>query len=280
MKIRFNYILFIFITAFLIGCSTVPITNRTQLSLLPQNMLLDMSLTNYNSFLEQNDPLPASNPKVKMTREVGDNIAGAVEEFMRRKGRSNELKNYGWEFNVVQKDQVNAWCMPGGKVVVYTGILPLTEDKSGLAVVMGHEIAHAIANHGNERMSQQLAITLGGLTLRYAMREEPEKTRQIFMTAYGVGSALGTLAYSRKHEYEADKLGMVFMALAGYHPKRAISFWKKMAEKGGPNPPEFISTHPSDENRVEALREYLPKAMKYYKSGNGNEGGNTIQIGQ
>lgn len=263
----------------LVGCSTVPITNRTQLSLLPENMMLDMSLTNYNSFLKENETLPSSNPKVKMTREVGHKIAGAVENFMRSEGRGKDLKNYSWEFNVVRNEQVNAWCMPGGKVVFYTGILPITQDRPGLAVVMGHEIAHAIAKHGNERMSQQLALTMGGLTLRYAMREKPEKTRQIFMTAYGVGSALGSLAYSRKHEYEADKIGMIFMAMAGYNPKRAVEFWKKMAQQGGGSPPEFLSTHPSDENRVQSLKEFLPEAMKYYKSGNGNDGGNSIHIG-
>ncbi|HAH57221.1 MAG TPA: peptidase M48, partial [Bacteroidales bacterium] len=175
------------------------------------------------------------------------------------------VKGYKWEFNLVESPEVNAWAMPGGKVVFYTGIMPLTKDEAGIAVVMGHEIAHAVVNHGGERMSQQLAIALGGVTLDVALQKEPELTRSIFNTVYGVGSQLGTLAYSRTHEYEADKLGMVFMAMAGYDPHRAISFWQEMAALGGQAPPEFLSTHPSNQNRIKEITNYIPKAMKYFR---------------
>jgi predicted Zn-dependent protease len=156
--------------------------------------------------------------------------------------------------------------MPGGKVVVYSGILPVTQDETGLAVVMGHEIAHAVARHGNERMSQELAVQLGGTAVAIAVDEKPEQTKNIFMAAYGVGSQLAyTLPYSRTHESEADQMGLIFMALAGYNPKEAIDFWQRMAKQSGQNPPEFLSTHPSDETRVRKLREFWPEAMKYYE---------------
>jgi len=157
--------------------------------------------------------------------------------------------------------------MPGGKVVVYTGILPVTQDEQSLAVVMGHEIAHAIARHGNERMSQGLALQLGGAALSVALSEKPALTRNIFLQSYGIGSTLGSLAYSRNHETEADKLGLVFMAMAGYDPQVAISFWERMAASGGQAPPEILSTHPSDATRISTLREFMPQAMKYYKPG-------------
>ncbi|MBE0640979.1 MAG: M48 family metallopeptidase, partial [Bacteroidales bacterium] len=153
----------------------------------------------------------------------------------------------------------------GGKIVVYTGILPVTKDDAGLAVVMSHEVAHAVARHGSERMSQQLAITMGAIGLDVAMQQKPQQTKDIFMSLYGVSATLGSLAYSRQHEYEADKMGLVFMAMAGYDPERAISFWENMAAQGGAKPPELLSTHPGDENRIAALKAYMPEAKKYYK---------------
>jgi predicted Zn-dependent protease len=176
------------------------------------------------------------------------------------------IKGFEWEFNLVDDKAVNAWAMPGGKIVVYKGILPITKNDTGMAVVMGHEIAHIVAKHGNERMSQQLVVQMGGMALDVAMKEKPEQTRAIFQQAYGVTTQVGVmLPYSRKHEYEADKLGLVFMAMAGYNPESAIKFWEKMMAQGGAKPPEFLSTHPSDENRIAELKKYLPEAMKYYK---------------
>ena len=154
--------------------------------------------------------------------------------------------------------------MPGGKVVVYTGILPLTKDDAGLAVVMGHEIAHAIADHGNERMSQELAVQAAGIGLQVFMQTKPQATQDIFMSSFGVGSQLGILAYSRQHELEADKLGLVFMAMAGYNPERAVSFWQEMAKVGGNKPPELVSTHPSDDRRIAQIQAFLPEANKYF----------------
>lgn len=248
----------------IISCSKVPITGRKQLKLLPNSMLMEMGQSSYASFLKEN---PAVNPPTRQSAEVtvvGTRISKAVEKYMKDNGLSKKIEGYKWEFNVVDSKDVNAWCMPGGKVVVYTGILPLTKDDAGLAVVMGHEIAHAIADHGNERMSQELAVQAAGIGLSVYMQEKPQQTQQIFLTAFGIGSQLGLLGYSRQHELEADKLGLVFMAIAGYNPERAISFWQEMAKQGGAKPPEFMSTHPSDERRIAQIQAYLPEAKKYY----------------
>ena len=259
-----NLLLFI-ILLLLSACSEVPITGRKQVNLLPSSVMLNMSLTNYQSVLKENKVLPDQAAKTKNVRSVGNNISSAVTSFMKDKGKKERIEDFEWEYNVIKDEVINAWCMPGGKIAVYTGILSVTKNNKGLATVLAHEIAHAVAKHGNERMSQQLAVALGGMSLEVAMKDEPEKTKKIFRSVYGVGSKLGTLAYSRKHEYEADKMGMVFMAKAGYDPQGAIEFWKRMqAQKDGGSPPQFLSTHPSDENRIEAMKDFMPKARKYY----------------
>ena len=176
----------------------------------------------------------------------------------------DRVKDYKWEYNLVNDKTVNAWCMPGGKVVVYSGILPLTQDETGLAVVMGHEIAHAVAGHGNERMSQMLAVQAVGMGVDYYLQTNQKESRDMLMTAYGAGSTLGILAYSRLQESEADKLGLIFMAMAGYDPNSAVGFWQRMAAQGGAKPPEFLSTHPSDDRRIRDIQKYMPQAMKYY----------------
>lgn len=244
---------------------TVPITGRKQVSLIPEKELIGMSLTNYSKFLNENKPLSATDDRTIQVKRVGENIKRAVEKFMNQKGLSKRLANYQWEFNVVDDKNVNAWCMPGGKVVVYTGLLPITKDEQSLAIVMGHEIAHAIARHGNERMSQALLVQFGGIALTIAMKDKPQVTQNIFLQSYGVGTALGMLKYSRNHESEADKLGLVFAALAGYDPKAAIGFWERMSqENSGPKPPEILSTHPSDETRIKELEKFMPEALKYF----------------
>ncbi|MFO7979181.1 MAG: M48 family metallopeptidase [Bacteroidales bacterium] len=249
------------------ACSRVPLTGRRQVSLLPESSLVSMALTNYNDFLSENPPLPDNDPRQQMVRQVGRNIAGAVQQYMRQNGQADRVENFNWEFNVIEDEARNAWAMPGGKVVFYTGILPVTENETGVAVVMAHEIAHAVARHGNERMSQQMVLQLGAMGLDLALNEKPEETRNIFMAAYGVGGALGSLAYSRQHELEADRLGMIFMAMAGYNPNKALAFWSRMAEQSqGGSPPELLSTHPSDETRIEAVKKHLPEALKYYNS--------------
>jgi len=185
---------------------------------------------------------------------------------MRDNNLYDRIKDYKWEFNLVDSKDVNAWCMPGGKVVVYSGLLPVTKNEESLALVIGHEIAHAIARHGNERMSQQLLAATGGLALDVALINKPAETRQLFNTAYGVGANLGVLLpYSRLHETEADKLGLIFMAMAGYNPAIAPDFWKRMAAVSGNKVPEILSTHPSNETRIHDLNKFMPTAMKYYK---------------
>ena len=246
-------------------CQKVPISGRRQLKLLPSSTMNGMALTAYKDFLKENDAITIGT-NAKNVKLVGNSIATAATKFLKDKKMEKRVAGFDWEFNLVKDDAVNAWAMPGGKVVVYSGILPLTQNKEGLAVVLGHEIAHIIAKHGNERMSQQLVVQLGGMALDVALKEKPEQTKNIFLQAYGLGAQVGVvLPYSRKHEYEADKLGLVFMAMAGYNPENAITFWEKMSKQGGSKPPEFLSTHPSDENRIKAMKEFLPEAKKYYK---------------
>jgi predicted Zn-dependent protease len=249
----------------IISCSTVPLTGRKQLNLIPANEMLSLSYQQYDQFLTENK---VSNDKknTALVKKVGTNIQHAVEKYLAENNLSSRLDGYKWEFNLVQEDQVNAWCMPGGKVVVYTGILPITKNEIGLAVVLGHEIAHAIAEHGNERMSQGLVQQLGGAALSVALRDKPQLTQDLFLTAYGVGSTIGILSYSRTQESEADHLGLIFMAMADYNPNAAVDFWQRMAEMNkGSKPPEFLSTHPSDQTRINDIKNWLPEALKYYK---------------
>ena len=250
----------------LIACSTVPITGRRQLSLLPAQSMLSMSLSQYDQFLKENQ-LSRNQAQTQMVKRVGLRIQKAVEQYFAQNNMSQQLANYAWEFNLVESKDINAWCMPGGKVVVYTGILPLTKDESGLAVVMGHEIAHAVARHGNERMSQGMMAQLGGVALSTALETKPEATKQLWMGVYGLGAQYGLmLPYSRLHENEADHMGLIFMAMAGYDPREAPGFWQRMAaQKGGAAPPEFLSTHPSDSKRIKNIQSLIPEAMEYYR---------------
>ncbi len=248
-------------------CSRVPLTGRRQMNLLPESELSAMSSTAYGDFLRENTPLPDSDPRAQQVRRVGERIAAEVEVFMKEHGHKNRLASFDWTFNTVENDMVNAWCMPSGRVVFYTGILPICKDEDGLAVVMGHEIAHAVARHGNERMSQGIVAQGAGLTLDVLTQERPELSRALLLQAYGVGSALGTLAFSRSHESEADRMGLIFMAMAGYDPREAPKFWERMsAASGGASPPEFLSTHPSDTRRIADLEAWMPEALKYYKA--------------
>jgi len=228
--------------------------------------MLSMSLQQYDTFLKENK-LSTNKEQTDMVKRVGARIQGAVERYFTTKGMGSRLANYKWEFNLVEGKEVNAWCMPGGKVVVYTGILPVAQGETGLAVVMGHEISHAIAEHGNERMSQGLLAQFGGVALSEALSTRPAATQQLWMSVYGVGAQYGAiLPYGRLQESEADHLGLIFMAMAGYDPHEAISFWQRMAaQKGGQAPPEFLSTHPSDAARIEKIKQMIPEAMSYYK---------------
>ncbi|WP_423126843.1 M48 family metallopeptidase [Gaoshiqia sp. Z1-71] len=248
------------------SCGTVPLTGRSQLNLLPESSMVEMGLTSYGTFLSENK-LSTNQTQTDMVKRVGKNIALAVEQYLRDNGFESYIANFQWEFNLIEDDVPNAWCMPGGKVVFYTGILPYTQNEAGIAVVMGHEVAHAVARHGNERMSQQMVLQMGGVALSEAVKTKPEETQAIFSTAYGLGSSVGVmLPFSRKHEYEADKMGLIFMAMAGYDPRSAVAFWKRMSESGGAKTPELLSTHPVDVNRIAALEKIMPEALKYYQS--------------
>lgn len=254
------------VAALFCACSTVPVTGRKQLDLIPASTMLSMSFQQYDEFLKKHE-LSTNQEQTQMVKRVGHRIQKAVEQYMAEQNLSDRLKDFRWEFNLVESEEVNAWCMPGGKVVVYEGILPITQNEAGLAVVMGHEIAHAIARHGQERMSQGLLVQTGGLALSAALATKPETTRTLWMAAFGVGASVGViLPYSRLHENEADHLGLIFMAMAGYDPHAAVRFWERMAEqKKGGAPPEFLSTHPADESRIQKIKAQIPDAMRYYK---------------
>ena len=248
------------------GCSEVPISGRTQFNVVPGSTMNSMSFKSYSEFLAQNK-LSTNEEQTQMVKRVGGRIQKAVENYSAENGYEDRLGGYEWEFNLVDDPNVNAWAMPGGKVVVYTGILPIAQDETGLAVVMGHEIAHAFVKHGAERMSQGLLVQMGGIALSTALDDYPDQTKNLFMQSYGVGTQVGVLLpYSRKHESEADHLGLVFMAMASYNPEQAPAFWERMAaQKKGAAPPEFLSTHPADDTRIQNLKDLLPEAMPYYR---------------
>jgi predicted Zn-dependent protease len=251
------------------ACQRVPVTGRRQLNLVGESTLMGMASTAYTDFLSQTPPLPASDQRVQEVRTIGNKLAAAATQYLQSNNAGDRVKDFEWEFNVVNDPSINAWAMPGGKVVVYTGILDVTRNTDGLAVVMGHEIAHAIARHGNERMSQAIALQGAGMTLDVLTSERPGLARDIFMQSVGVGGQLGMLAYSRRHESEADRMGLIFMAMAGYDPREAPKFWGRMGEasEGQARPPELLSTHPSDQTRMRDLERYMNEAMKYYKPG-------------
>jgi predicted Zn-dependent protease len=249
------------------SCHKNSITGRNQLLLLPESEVQKMALTQYRQFLSENYVVYQGSTRDQiMVTQVGNRIAAAVTRYAAEMGRADLLNGYQWEFNLVNKGDVNAWCMPGGKVVVYTGLLPVAQTETGLAVVMGHEVAHAIARHGNERMSQGLLQQMGGVALAVAVSNKPYETQQLFLAAYGIGSTVGgMLPFSRKHELEADRYGLIFAAMAGYDPREAESFWQRMSQQGsGQKPPEILSTHPSDDTRIRKVRDYAEEAMKYY----------------
>ena len=253
----------------LTACKTVPVTGRKQLNLVPNSMIQAMAFSQYDSVVKISATLSQSDDRAQMVTSVGTRIQKAVETYMQQNNMSKEIKNFKWEYNTINENIVNAWCMPGGKVVVYTGLLPVTQNETALAVVMGHEIAHAIARHGNERMSEALLVGLGGLVLEEALKEKKQETQMLFLGLYVVGSKLALeLPNSRMQESEADKLGLIFMSLAGYNPDEAVPFWQRMGKVNkGMKLPEFLSTHPSDETRIKKLSEMIPEIKStYFKS--------------
>ncbi len=247
----------------LAACKQVPLTGRKSLVLVPETTMQSLATSQYRSFISQNQVVK-NTPDAQMLSRVGSRLSKSVIDYMKSKNLSSQLNGYTWEFNLINSPELNAWCMPGGKIVVYTGLLPVTANEAGLAAVIGHEIAHAVARHGSERMTQGLiaqGISIGG---QVALNDNP-RANQIFQQSFGIGGNLGILAFSRKHENEADKMGMIFMAMAGYDPKEAIEVWKRMASKSGPKPPEILSTHPSDQTRIKNLQEALKTAQVFYR---------------
>ncbi|MGM9510838.1 M48 family metallopeptidase [Larkinella sp. GY13] len=257
-----------------IACQKVPLTGRNQLVLIPNAQMLPLSFTNYKEVLDTSRVV-RSGGQEDMIKRVGSRIQKSVESYMAANNLSDRLQGFQWEFNLIESPQVNAWCMPGGKVAFYTGILKFTQNEAGVAAVMGHEVSHAIAEHGNERMSEGLlanGLMQGGqLVLGSLSQNQRSQTNALLLQAVGAGLPIAyqvgrALPHSRAQESEADKLGLIFMAMAGYNPQEAVNFWGRMAKAGsGQKPPEFLSTHPSDERRIRDLEKQMPDAMKYYK---------------
>jgi predicted Zn-dependent protease len=261
------FVLLLGMSTLWMACTQNAVTGRKQLMLLNESQLQQMALQEYKTFLSQNKVVNNTSSKdAEMVKRVGTRIANAITKYYQSQGKPDVLNGYNWEFNLVDDKQVNAWCMPGGKVVVYTGLLPVTQNEAALAIVMGHEIAHAVAQHGNERMSQTLLAQGLGVAGNILTSGNPQ-VNNIFNNTYGVGAQVGVLLpNSRKQELEADKYGLIFAAMAGYNPEEAIPFWQRMAQAGSDQkPPEFLSTHPSDETRIQRLKELMPEALKYYK---------------
>ena len=250
----------------LVSCTTNAVTGRKQLALFPESALQQQALTEYRTFLSSNKVMSETTSKdAEMVKRVGSRIARSITDYYTKKGLGKELEGYKWEFNLVDSKEVNAWCMPGGKVVVYSGLLPITQNEAALAVVLGHEITHAVAHHGNERMSQ-VAIAQGLEVVGDVLTTGNKKANAIFTNVFAPGAQIAVLLpNSRNQEYEADHLGLLFAAMSGYNPREAIPLWKRMEAAGGQKPPEFLATHPSDENRISRLQSYMTEALSYYK---------------
>lgn len=262
-----NSILLLVVGCLLYGCAKVPVTGRRQLSLVKNSEIIPASFDQYEQ-VKKESKLSEDEEKVALVKKVGHRIQTAVEKYMDDNGWEDHLNGYEWEFNLIDSEQVNAWAMPGGKVAFYTGILPICKDEKGIAVVMGHEVAHAVANHGRERISQQASAQYGltAVSVILGAGGSSQVSQELIMQGAGAATSLGILKFSRKHESEADHLGLIFMAIAGYDPSEAPKFWERMAaQSGGESPPEFVSTHPSHDTRISDLNKWMPEAMKYYK---------------
>lgn len=260
MKLR-NIFVTVFTVVLFLACTTNPFTGKQTMALVPNSQLFPTAFAQYSQFLGENKVIKGTTESDMITR-VGQRIAVAAERWLNANNHQGYLKDYKWEYNLVQDDAVNAWCMPGGKIVFYTGILPVAENETAIAAIMGHEVAHALANHGQQRMSAGMLQQLGAVAGNIAIKNE--KDRQLFNQYYGVGTTVGAmLPFSRSHETEADKIGIVLMAMAGYNPDEAPELWKRMAAKsGGQAPPEFLSTHPSNQTRISNLTAMAPFAKQ------------------
>ncbi len=256
---------FVAATMLLTACSSVPLTGRKQLLLVSDSEVLSLSSTSFTEYMKTAKE-STNKTNTALVVKVGKKIAAAVEAYLKANGLEAEVANYAWEFHLVQDTVPNAFCMPGGKIVVNEGILPYTKTETGLAVVLSHEVAHAVAKHSNERLSQQMVAQYGSNVLGAVLTGKSEKTTQLAQTVYGLGAQYGVmLPFSRKQELEADKMGLIVMAMAGYDVNQAIPFWERMAQSSGQKPLEFMSTHPSDETRIAKIKAAIPEALKYKK---------------
>lgn len=257
-------ILAVFMLLLLAGCSSVALTGRKQLLLVSDSEVMSLSNSSFQDYMKTAKP-STNAANTAMVVRVGRRIANAVETYLRNNGMADQIKNFAWEFHLVQDPEPNAFCMPGGKIVVNEGILPYTQTEEGLAIVLGHEVGHAVAKHSAERLSQQMVASYGGQLLSGVLSNKTAATQNLAQQIYGLGAQYGVmLPYSRRNESEADHLGLVFAAMAGYNPQAAIPFWQRMASGGSKKVPEFMSTHPSDASRINNIRKLLPEAMKYY----------------
>lgn len=257
------------LAAVLVGCgttSTVPITGRKQTLMVSDQQVLSLSNQQYSEYMKTAKP-STNKANTEMVKRVGQRLANAVENYLRNNGLQNELQNYAWEFNLVQENQVNAFCMPGGKIVVYEGILPVTQDETSLAIVLGHEVAHAVAKHSAEQMSTQIKQQYGAQALSVLMQGAGVSSglQSIAGTVFGLGAKGFSAKYSREHESEADHLGIIFAAMAGYDPQAAVTFWQRMSAATGGGSTSWLSTHPSDATRIKQLQGWMPEALKYYQ---------------
>jgi len=257
---------FIFLSAIvglsMYGCSSVPITGRSQLNLVSDADVLSSSLTEYQGYMAS-AKVSTNKTQSTLVTQVGTRLAAATETYLRNNGMESELSNFAWEFNLVQDDEVNAFCMPGGKIVVYEGLMKVVSSEDELAVVIGHEVAHAVAKHSNERMSQQVLAQYGSSILTAAIAKKSAAVQSLAGKIYGLGTQYGVmLPFSRKQEYEADYMGTILMTIAGYNPEAAIAFWEKMSQTGSSSAPEFMSSHPSDANRISALKKTVEDLKK------------------
>lgn len=249
----------------LAGCGSVPVTGRKQVLLVSDQEVLSSSLTQYNTYMKSATKSSSASQSAMVTR-VGKKIAAATEKYLKENGLASELTNFSWEFNLVKDNQVNAFCMPGGKIVVYEGLMALVSSDDELAVVIGHEVAHAVAKHSNERMSQQILANYGARLLSESLSQKSAAMQKMAQSVYGLGAQYGVmLPFSRKHEYEADYMGLIFMRLAGYQPDAAVGFWQKMSSGATTSRSDFLSTHPSDAKRIAEIKRVLPEVKAKYQ---------------
>ena len=260
MKLK-KTIIGVVVVGLLISCATNPFTGKKTMAFVSNDQLFPMSFQQYNQVKSENKVITGTSDAQMITR-VGERIAIAAERWLNANGHEGYLNDYKWEYSLIESEQVNAWCMPGGKIAFYTGILPIAQNETGIAAIMGHEVAHALANHGQQRMSSGMLQQLGAGAVAVATSKESAENQQLWMQAYGAASTVGgVLPFSRGHETEADKIGLYLMAIAGYNPDEAAELWKRMkANSGGNAPPEFLSTHPSNDSRIATLQELAPTA--------------------